>query len=61
MAFLENNEIKLYYFNITGKGEALRLALTFLKIPFTDYRFSSREEFTEMKNSGKSGKWDEAL
>merc|ERR1711988_1519011 len=53
MRFLENNEIKLYYFNISGKGEALRLAMNHLKIPFTDYRFSSREEFYEMKNSGK--------
>ena len=53
MSFLEINEIKLYYFNISGKGEALRLAMNHLKIPFTDYRFSSREEFYEMKNSGK--------
>jgi len=53
MTFLENHTIKLYYFNITGKGEALRLALNHLKIDFTDHRFSSRDEFTEMKKSGK--------
>ena len=45
--------LKLYYFNIAAKGECIRLALTYLGIPFEDYRFADRDEFMAMKASGK--------
>jgi len=45
--------MKLYYFGIAGKGEAIRLALAYTNTEFEDYKFSGFEEFTEMKNSGK--------
>jgi len=44
---------KLLYFNFPGKGECIRLAFHYGGIPFEDYRFSSREEFTKMKESGE--------
>ena len=45
--------LKLLYFDAKGKGEAIRLALTYCNIPFEDYRFKSRDEFTKMKESGE--------
>ncbi len=44
--------LKLVYFDAKGKGEAIRLALTYCNIPFEDYRFKSRDEFIQMKESG---------
>ena len=43
---------KLIYFDIAGKAEAIRLMFAFTGMAFEDYRFSSREEFMEMKASG---------
>lgn len=43
---------KLYYFNIPGKGEAIRLACTYGKMNFEDVRIT-RDEFMAMKESGK--------
>lgn len=43
---------KLYYFNIAGKADCIRLAFKHLDIPFEDYRFQAGE-FVEMKKSGK--------
>jgi len=48
-----NVTLKLYYFDLPGKAEPLRLAMTYCGIPFEDYRFKSREEFLAMKNSGE--------
>eukprot|EP00943_MAST-04B_sp_MAST-4B-sp1_P006745 g6745.t1 len=45
--------LKLVYFDLRGNGEPIRLALTYCNIPFEDYRFKSREEFTKMKESGE--------
>eukprot|EP00944_MAST-04C_sp_MAST-4C-sp1_P007185 g7185.t1 len=44
--------LKLVYFDLKGKGEGIRLALSYCNIPFEDYRFKSRDEFHEMKKSG---------
>jgi len=47
-----NVNLKLYYFDIPGRAESLRLALTYGGFPFEDYRFKDRQEFVSMKNSG---------
>lgn len=44
--------VKLYYFDIPGKAEAIRLALSYCEIPFEDIRLT-REEFNEKKLSGE--------
>jgi len=51
--YLSGVRLKLYYFDIPGKAEALRLALKYSKIPFEDYRFKGMAEFLEMKTSGE--------
>ena len=43
---------KLYYFNIPGKGEAVRTMCTYAHFPFEDIRVS-RDEFVAMKEAGK--------
>jgi len=45
-------KLKLYYFDIAGKAEAIRLALKYADIDFEDYKFKDGE-FAEMKASGK--------
>merc|ERR1712227_309347 len=53
---MSNNQVskvKLSYFDIGFKAEPIRLALTATGIPFEDYRFKNREEFLELKTSGK--------
>merc|ERR1711879_416290 len=45
--------LKLYYFGIAGKGEAIRLALAYVGHEFEDYKFENREEFIKMKESGE--------
>jgi len=42
---------KLYYFDIPGKGEAIRLALTYANIPFEDVRMTA-DTFTALKENG---------
>lgn len=44
--------LKLYYFDSPGKAEAIRLFCAYAGIPFEDFRFSSRDEFTKMKLDG---------
>ena len=39
---------KLYYFDIPGKGEAIRLSCAYAHFPLVDVR-PSREEFIQMK------------
>lgn len=46
-------KLKLYYFNIPGKGEPIRLFCAYTGLDLDDYRFQSRDEFTSMKESGK--------
>lgn len=45
-------KLKLYYFNIPGKGEAIRLACAYGGIPLDDFRMHANE-FHELKVSGK--------
>merc|ERR1712227_21466 len=53
MSTNEVTKVKLTYFDFGGKAESIRLALTAVGIPFEDFRFKSREEFIDMKESGK--------
>eukprot|EP00401_Gymnodinium_catenatum_P082949 CAMPEP_0117523596 /NCGR_PEP_ID=MMETSP0784-20121206/34809_1 /TAXON_ID=39447 /ORGANISM="" /LENGTH=275 /DNA_ID=CAMNT_0005319713 /DNA_START=45 /DNA_END=868 /DNA_ORIENTATION=- len=46
------SKLKLIYFNIGGKGDPLRLALSYAGLDFEDVRIS-REKFLEMKTSGE--------
>jgi len=43
---------RLYYFDIPGKGEAIRLACTYGKFAFIDHRFKSRDEFFALRDNG---------
>ncbi|KAL3896820.1 MAG: hypothetical protein SGPRY_013187 [Prymnesium sp.] len=43
----------LYYFDIVGKGEPIRLLAAYARLPLHDHRFSSREEFMQMRDEGK--------
>jgi glutathione S-transferase len=45
--------LKLYYFNIKGKGEPIRLFCAYAGLELEDYRFVSFDEFAAMKESGK--------
>lgn len=45
-------DVELLYFNIQGKGEPIRLLLSYAGIPFKDSRFASRDEFVKAKESG---------
>ena len=47
------SQITLHYFNISGKGEPIRLCLHYAGLAFDDHRFASRDEFKAMKESGK--------
>ena len=44
--------MKLYYFDIYGKAEAIRMLLNHAKVEFEDCRIS-KEEFAKMKEEGK--------
>ena len=46
------SNFKLYYFDLPGKGEPIRLACHFANIPLEDIRLSF-DQFTEMKNQGE--------
>ena len=46
-------KLKLYYFNIKGKGEPIRLFCAYHNLKLEDVRFQSYEEFLKMKESGQ--------
>lgn len=46
-------KLKLYYFDIKGKGEAIRLLCAHAGLELEDYRFESRDVFNDMKAKGK--------
>lgn len=46
-------KLKLYYFNIKGKGEPIRLFCAYAGLELEDHRFASRDEFTTLKTEGK--------
>lgn len=46
-------KLKLYYFDIIGKGEAIRLLCAYAGLELNDYRFASRDEFHEMRDRGE--------
>lgn len=43
----------LHYFDIVGRAESIRLTFAVAGIEFVDHRFVDRDEFKEMKASGK--------
>lgn len=44
-------DLKLYYFDIKGKGECIRLICAYAGLKLEDHRFESRDQFLAMKNS----------
>jgi len=50
---LDQPDLKLYYFNIKGKGEQIRLICAYSGLKLEDYRFESRDQFLAMKNSSR--------
>ena len=46
-------KLKLLYFDIHGMAARIRTAALVGGVPFEDYRFASRDEFTAMKTSGE--------
>ena len=46
-------KLKLYYFNIRGKGEPIRLFCAYAGLELEDFRFASREDFGALKEAGK--------
>ena len=44
--------MKVYYFDIMGRAEAIRMLLTYKKVDFEDVRLT-KEQFGEMKAAGK--------
>jgi glutathione S-transferase len=46
-------KLKLYYFDIKGKGEPIRLLCAYAGLELEDHRFASRQEFTDLKEAGK--------
>jgi len=45
------SSLKLYYFNIKGKGEPIRLICSYSGLKLDDHRFASRDEFIALKES----------
>jgi len=45
-------KLKLYYFDIPGRGESLRLFCIYAGLPFEDCRLT-QEEFQKLKDNGK--------
>jgi glutathione S-transferase len=45
-------KLKLYYFDIKGKGEPIRLFCAYAGLELEDYRFTSRDEFHALKEDG---------
>ncbi|CAJ1942768.1 unnamed protein product [Cylindrotheca closterium] len=46
-------KLKLYYFNMKGKGEPIRLLCAYTGLELEDYRFASSQEFVDLKENGK--------
>lgn len=46
-------DLKLYYFDIKGKGESIRLICAYSGLKLNDHRFESRDEFLAMKQSSR--------
>ena len=51
MAAMTTTPLKLYYFDIPGKGEAIRLACSYAGIDLEDIRLD-REKFVKLKEDG---------
>jgi len=47
-----SRKLKLIYFDIPGKGEAIRLACAYARVPLEDHRITT-EQFQKMKASGE--------
>lgn len=45
-------KLKLYYFNIKGKGEPIRLFCKYAGLELEDYRFASHDELHALKENG---------
>ena len=45
--------LKLYYFDIKGKAESIRLICAYAGLKLEDYRFSNRDEFLAIKASSR--------
>jgi glutathione S-transferase len=45
--------LKLYYFDIKGKGEPIRLMAAYAGLELEDFRISDRSHFTKMKENGE--------
>ena len=45
------SSLKLYYFDIPGKGEPIRLLCSYADLALDDHRFASRDEFKALKES----------
>ena len=46
-------DLKLYYFDIKGKGESIRLICAYSGLKLEDHRFVSRDEFLAMKEGSR--------
>jgi len=46
-------DLKLYYFDIKGKGESIRLICAYSGLKLEDHRFESRDEFLAIKQSSR--------
>lgn len=46
-------DLKLYYFDIKGKGESIRLICAYAGLNLEDHRFETRDQFLAMKNSSR--------
>jgi len=46
-------DLKLYYFDIKGKGECIRLICAYSGLKLEDYRFETRDEFLAMKEGSR--------
>jgi len=46
-------DLKLYYFDIKGKGESIRLICAYSGLKLEDHRFVSRDEFLAMKGGSR--------
>jgi len=49
----EQPALKLYYFDLKGKGESIRLICAYGGLKLEDYRFTTRDEFLAMKESSR--------